>query len=110
MTFMDTRARGIANYLDQKYGARSEIVDGLGYAAGHRPSHLYDDSNRQLRDAAARAYEERVERLANAWRSKYERHDGGDSNDGDHVGARTLDQARAVATRAYEDKKAREHG
>jgi hypothetical protein len=105
-TFMDARARELADYLGQKYGRRSEIVDGHGFEAGHRPGHLYN-TDQHLRDAADAARAERVKRLQNAWRSKYAQDHGGDSDDCDHVGARTLDQARAVATDAYEDKRVR---
>jgi hypothetical protein len=104
MTFMDAEAREVADYLDQKYGRHSEIVDGFGYAAGHRPSHLYD-SNGQLCDAAAKARDERIARISSAWRTKH--NDGDDGGDRRPARTLTLDQTRSFAEGAWLDKKGR---
>lgn len=79
------------------------IRDAYGLPAGHRRGFAISDIS-HLRDAAARAYEERNERLRNAWRKDHQR-----QQDGPRVTTRTLDveQARALADGAYEDKKQR---
>ena len=78
------------------------IRDGYGTPAGHRPGFAFASDDARLRDAANDAYEERRQRLQDAWRQRPQ------EQDGDHT-ARALDaeQAQAQADHAWEDKKQR---
>lgn len=77
------------------------IRDAYGLPAGHRRGFAISDIS-HLRDAAARAYEERNARLQNAWRKDHQR-----EQDGQHVAIRTLDEARAAADAAYAERSRR---
>ena len=75
---------------------------------GHRPGYLFD-TNRELADEAARAYDERNERKRNAWRDKGEQQDEEiPSNDGKNIPrTRDPDQLRQSAEEAWQARNQR---
>jgi hypothetical protein len=79
------------------------VVDGAGHAAGHRPGYLFDgvgaDTHRQAADTA---YQERVTRMAGAWRGDREHHD-----DDRRGSPPSLKDAQAAAERAHAERVAR---
>jgi hypothetical protein len=93
-TFMDAAARVTRDALTLKYGWRDHQPQG-----GFRRGYAFVDTTppRELQDAAARAYEERRDRLANAWRKNDK-----DATDDDAL--LPTQDARAVADQAYRDK------
>jgi hypothetical protein len=97
LTFMDAAARATRDALVQKYGwhdhqPRGGFVRGYAFADTTPP--------RSSRDAAAIAYKERFARLENAWRKDAA---------ADDARTQCVDaaQARALADRAWLDKKER---
>jgi hypothetical protein len=112
MTFMDAQMRDML--VEKCRGAAIRVVDSGGLPAGHRPGFLFDrDHNHVLADAAIEAYEARSRRKETAWQRKGEQQDADHYKDRqdplhDHASRqRTLDELRAVAARAYEDRRQR---
>ena len=128
MTFLDHQ---LQDGLVAKYGDSAiRVVDASGAPAGHRPGYLLD-RDRTLADAAAEAYQARNQRMADAWKRR--RPDDEDDQDGDSTRAKetdwerrqrlarkaatattgtdarqpTLDELRARAAAAYEDRQIR---
>jgi hypothetical protein len=96
--FMDAAARAVRDALAAKYGHVMTDSQPRGYVRGY----AFADTTppRRLQDAAALAYEERRDRLANAWRKNHR-----DATE-DDAPLPTRD-ARADADRAWLDKKER---
>lgn len=89
------------------FGFRPTFSDGTpDHTSPHRPGYRFADTNDAARIAADEAYEERRERMQNAWRRK------GDAQTDDNRNSapprtRTLDEWRAAAEKAWEDRNKR---
>jgi hypothetical protein len=112
MSMMDAAQRALANAHGTFRDDAVKVTDSFGFAAGHRPGHLYhtDAKVQRLQDQAAAAYRERSERLHYANR-RQRQDDAGDRQRqedaaGDRGGTRALDaaQARELADREYQNR------
>ena len=82
----------------------SHFADGSpDHTSPHRPGHRFADVDDPLRIEAERAYAERNRRLQDGWRRKGEQQEGDDAA----PPARTLDELRAAADAAYQDRNCR---
>jgi hypothetical protein len=96
-----------ATISDQAFGFRPTFADGsLDHTSPHRPGHRVADTYDEARIAANDAYEQRRERMANAWRNKGYPQLEDDGGERDYC-TRTLDESRAAADAAYQAKRER---
>ena len=79
------------------------IRDAHGTPSGHAPGYAFCADDARLRSAANEAYEQRCERLRDAWRHPDQKQDYED----EPLTAPTPDHARALAQEAWQDKKVR---
>ena len=70
-TLMDAMARVM---MTDSTEPDPTIRDGYGSAAGHRPGYAFAPPDVRLRQDAIQAYEERCERLQDAWRHRDQPH------------------------------------
>lgn len=96
VTLMDEMTRVMSDAMESD----RMIRDAHGTPAGHRPGFAFASDGARLRDAANDAYEERRQRLQDAWRQR--------PQECDHT-ARALgaEHPQAQADHAWEDKKER---
>ena len=84
-------------------GFRAAFADGSpDHTSPHRPGYRFADTDDAARLAANDAYEERRERMANAWRNKGQQHDA--NSDAPPPRTASLDELRAQADAAYREK------
>jgi hypothetical protein len=96
-----------ATISDQAYGFSPTFSDGtIDHTSPFKPGYRFADTNDAARLAADEAYEERRERMQNAWRTKGDVK-AEDNRDGTPPRTRTLDELRAAADQAWEDRNKR---
>jgi hypothetical protein len=117
MTWQDGYEMDASGRLRARGVATTQVVDALGFVAGHKPGFCYANDVLAVASSekANESYEEFRRRLSNAWRKNKGKvfgrprpGDGFDDDEGDDdaAPARTLDaaQLRALADQAYADK------
>ena len=91
----------------QALGFHSTFADGSpDHTSPHRPGYRFAHTTDAARLAADQAYEERRERIANAWRRKGDAQ-ADDNRDAAPPRTRSLDELRAKADQAWEDRNKR---